>query len=229
MADLSILMPAYNEEATIERAIERVLEADLPVEDWELIVVENGSTDGTREILAKRDWPEQVRVFNVVRNRGKGDGVRRALAEARGRFSVILDADLEYDPNEIGLLLEPLLAGDAGAVFGTRMFQSHSAYGFWYVMGNRVINLSANVLYNAWISDILNCFKAMPTDLFRSLELREDGFGIDAEIPARLLRRGSVIYEVPVTYRARKREEGKKLSARDGVHVLATLLRCRVG
>ena len=220
-------MPAYNEEATIERAIERVLEADLPVE-YELIVVENGSTDGTRGVLTGREWPEQVRVVTVDVNRGKGDGVRRALEHARGRYSAILDADLEYNPAEIGELLAPFDDGHVGAVIGTRVFQSHSAYGFWYVVGNRAVNLAANVLYNAWISDILNCLKVMPTDLFRSLDLREDGFGIDAEIPARLLRRGVVIYEVPVTYRARKREEGKKLNTVDGLRMMRTLLRCRL-
>jgi len=225
--DLSILMPAYNEEATIERAIERVLEAELPV-DYEVIVVENGSVDGTRAVLTGREWPSHVRVVTVEVNRGKGAGVRRALQEARGEYSVILDADLEYNPEEIGALLEPFDDGHVGAVIGTRIFQSHSAYGFWYVVGNRAINLTANLLYNAWISDILNCLKVMPTELFRSLDLRENGFGIDAEIPARLLRRGVVIYEVPVTYRARRREEGKKLTTMDGLRVLRTLLRCRV-
>ena len=227
MAELSILMPAYKEEATIESAIERVLDAGLPV-DYELIVVENGSTDRTRAVLEGRDWPAHVSVVTVDVNRGKGDGVRRALERAEGRYSVILDADLEYNPAEIGELLAPFDDGHVGAVIGTRVFQSHSAYGFWYVVGNRAINLTANLLYNAWISDILNCLKVMPTDLFRSLDLREDGFGIDAEIPARLLRRGVVIYEVPVTYRARKREEGKKLTTMDGLRVLRTLLRCRV-
>lgn len=225
--DLSILMPAYNEQDTIERAIERVLAAEYPVERWELVVVENGSTDGTRRLLRERSWPEQVRIVELEVNRGKGAGVRRALAEARGAYSAILDADLEYEPAEIGNLLEPLLAGDADAVFGTRLFQSHSAYGFWYVVGNRGINLAANALYNAWISDILNCLKVVPTREFRALGLKEDGFGIDAEIPARLLRRGAVIYEVGVTYRARTRAEGKKLTVFDGLRVLRTLLRCR--
>jgi dolichol-phosphate hexosyltransferase len=228
MADLSILMPAYNEEATIERAVGEVLEAPYPVDGVELIVVENGSTDRTREILRAGDWPDEVRVVYVDSNKGKGDGVRRALAHARGTYSAIFDADLEYDAREIGMLLEPLLEGKGDAVIGTRLFQSHSAYGFWYVLGNRVINLTANVLYNAWISDILNCHKVMRTDTFRSLRLTEDGFGIDAEIPARLLRQGSKIYEMPVTYSARSREEGKKLSASDGFLLLRTLLRCRV-
>lgn len=226
--DLSILMPVYNERATIARAIERALEAELPVSGRELVVVDDGSTDGTREVLTGREWPPEVRVALSERNRGKGAGVRRALAEARGAYAAILDADLEYDPRDLAPLLEPLLAGEAQAVFGTRMFRSHSAYGFWYVLGNRAINLTANVLYNSWISDILSCYKAMPTELLRSLALREDGFGIDAEICARLLRAGVPIYEVPVTYRARSRAEGKKLRARDGVDALGALLRCRV-
>jgi dolichol-phosphate hexosyltransferase len=228
MPDLSILMPAFNEEASIERAIERVLAADLGVDEIELIVVENGSTDHTRATLEGREWPASVRILYVDHNIGKGDAIRRALAEARGAYTAVLDADLEYDPSDLRLLLEPLIRGDAEAVMGTRVFQAHSAYGFWYVLGNRAINLAANVLYNAWISDVLNCYKVMATELFRSLPLREDGFGIDAEIPARVLRAGVRIYEVPVTYRARSREEGKKLTARDGVRIMSTLIRCRV-
>jgi len=220
-------MPVFNEEATVEAAIERVLEADLPVDGLELVVVENGSTDRTREVLAARKWPDAVRVLQVEHNRGKGHGVRTALAEASGRYCAILDADLEYNPQDIGELLQPVMAGEADAAIGTRVFQAHSAYGFWYVVGGRGVTLAANVLYNAWMSDILNCLKVMPTDLFRSLRLREDGFGIDAEIPARLLRQGAAVYEVPVTYRARRREEGKKLSPRDGLRLLATLVRCR--
>lgn len=228
MPELSVLMPAFNEEASIETAIEHVLAAELGVDGVELIVVENGSTDRTRKILEGREWPAGVRILYVDRNVGKGDAIRRALAEARGDYTAVLDADLEYEASDLAHLLEPLLRGDAQMVMGTRLFQSHSAYGFWYVLGNRVINLTANALYNAWISDVLNCLKVMPTELFRSLPLREDGFGIDAEIPARLLRAGVRIYEVPVTYRARSREEGKKLTARDGVRIMATLLRCRL-
>jgi len=227
MTDLSILMPAYNEEATIEAAIERVLDADLGA-SFELVVVENGSSDRTRDVLRGREWPESVRVVEVERNRGKGDGVRTALAEARGTYSAILDADLEYDPGNLAALVEPLREGFADAVLGTRIFQAHSAYGFWYVMGNRSLNMAANVLYNAWISDLLSCLKVLPTELFRTLDLREDGFAIDAEIPARLLRAGLTIYEVPITYRSRSRAEGKKLHARDGLQILWTLLRCRV-
>ena len=169
MTELSILMPAYNEQRTIERAIERVLEADLGMDGFELIVVENGSTDATRAVLEGRDWPQQVQILTVESNRGKGDGVRRALAAANGTYSAILDADVEYDPVDLAALIEPLREEKAEAVFGTRVFQAHSAYGFWYVVGNRGLNLAANVLYNAWISDLLSCFKVMPTEHFRSL------------------------------------------------------------
>jgi hypothetical protein len=140
----------------------------------------------------------------------------------------VLDADLEYSPADLPSLLEPLRSGGAEAVFGTRGFQAHSAYSFWYVIGNRAVTFAANLLYNSWVSDIMTGHKAMRTELFRSLELRERGFAIEPEITARLLRRGVRIYEVPVTYRARTREEGKKLTALDGLRVIVTLLRCRV-
>ena len=154
--------------------------------------------------------------------------MRRALEHARGEYSTVLDADLEYDPASIPSLLEPLLAGDADAVYGVRGFQAHSAYSFWYVVGNKGVTLAANLLYNSWLSDLMTCHKLMSTSLFRSLDLRASGFAIEAEITARLLRRGGRIYEVPITYRARSRGEGKKLTPADGLRVLATLARCRV-
>jgi glycosyltransferase involved in cell wall biosynthesis len=224
--DLSILMPVYDERATVERAIGAVLEMKLPA-SYELIVVDDGSRDGTRELLESGSWPEHVRVLAHDRNRGKGAALRTALAEARGTFTTILDADLEYSPSDIPSLLEPLVRGDAQAVFGTRAFKSHSAYSFWYVVGNRAVTLVANVIYNCWISDLMTGQKALRTDLFRSLDLRERGFAVEAEIMARLLGRGIRIYEVPVEYSARSREEGKKLTALDGLRVLRTLLRCR--
>ncbi len=224
--DLTIAMPVYNERATIERAIESVLDAGFS--DYELVVVDDGSTDGTRDVLAGRAWPEQVRVLRHERNRGKGEALRTALAEAHGRYTTVLDADLEYSPDDIPALIEPLRTGEAEAVFGTRGFQSHSAYSFWYVVGNRAVTFAANLLYNSWISDLMTGHKALSTALFRSLDLRERGFAIEAEITARLLGRGIRIYEVPVVYRARSREQGKKLTAADGLRVLRTLLRCRV-
>ena len=226
---LSVLMPVYNERATVETAIERVLAVDLSVDDLELVVVDDGSTDGTCELLARRSWPARVRIVEHGRNRGKGAAIRTGIAAARGEYSTVMDADLEYDPSNFNTLLEPLLAHEADAVYGVRGFQAHSAYSFWYVVGNRAVTLAANVLYNSWLSDLMTCQKILDTELFRRLDLRADGFAIEAEITARLLRAGARIYEVPITYRARRREEGKKLTATDGLRVLATLARCRIG
>ena len=227
MSDLSILMPVYNEAATIERAIGRVFEAELPLDRVELVVVDDGSTDGTNEILSDDEWPPELKLLRHSSNQGKGAAIRTAAANASGEFSAILDADLEYDPVDIGRLLEPLLAGRAEAVFGTREFESHTSYGAWYVLGNKTVTLAANLLYNSWISDLMTCLKAMRTERLNALRLREPGFGIEAEIAARILRSGVRIHEVPITYTARSREEGKKLHAIDAARVLATLLRCR--
>jgi glycosyltransferase involved in cell wall biosynthesis len=226
--ELTIVMPVFNEHVRLERAVEAVLCARVS-DDLEVLVVDDGSTDGTRELLRERAWPAEVRVLYHDRNRGKGAAIRTALAEARGVFTTIMDADLEYEPSDIPALLAPLRSGDAKAVFGTRGFQSHSAFSFWYVVGNRAVTFAANLLYNSWVSDMMTGQKAMTTELFRSLALRERGFAIEAEITAKLLRRGIRIYEVPISYTARSREDGKKLLAVDGLRVLRTLLRCRVG
>ena len=227
MTELSVLMPVYNEEATVERAIRRVLDADVGTDDYELVVVDDGSSDRTREVLRDGDWPERVRIHYAQRNGGKGRAIREAMRQAEGRFAVILDADLEYDPNDLKPLLAPVRDGIADATYGTRAFQSHSAYSFWYVMGNRFLSMATNVIFNTWITDVYTCFKLMPTDLMRSLDLHENGFGIEAEITGRLLRRGAHIYEVPISYVARSREEGKKIKASDGLRGLMTLLRIR--
>jgi glycosyltransferase involved in cell wall biosynthesis len=225
---LSVLMPVYNEEATIEAAIDRVLNVDVSVDGIELVVVDDGSTDGTREVLSSRNWADSVRILHHERNRGKGAALRTGLEQARGGYCTVMDADLEYDPSNFDALLAPLVAGEADVVYGVRGFQAHSAYSFWYVVGNKAVTLAANILYNAWLSDLMTCQKVLKTSLFRSLPLRANGFAIEAEITARLLRDGVRIFEVPITYRARRREEGKKLRPVDGLRVLATLARCRI-
>jgi glycosyltransferase involved in cell wall biosynthesis len=220
-------MPAFNERATITTAIDDALSAELPVER-ELIVVDDGSTDGTAELLRAGAWPGEVKLVFHDRNRGTGAAVRTALTHAGGEFAAVLDADLEYRAADLTPMLEPLLAGDANVVFGTRAWHAHSSYGFRYVVGNKFVTFATNFLFNCWISDVMTCHKAMRTDLFRSLELKERGFGIEPEIAARVLQTGERIYEVPITYRARAREEGKKLTAADGLRVLRTLVRCRL-
>ena len=223
---LSILMPVYNERERVERAIAEVLATELPA-DFELIVVDDGSTDGTREILRGASWDERVRLIEHDHNQGKGAAIQTGLTHARGDFSAIFDADLEYDPADLGLLMPPLLDGRANACFGVRAFDGYTSHSFLFVLGNKGVTLACNVLYNVYLHDIMTCHKMIRTDLFRSLPLRSAGFAIEPEITARLVQHGERIFEVPVHYRARATDEGKKLTAMDGVRVIATLLRCR--
>ena len=224
---VSVLVPVFNESATVEASVEAVLAAELPVHAREVIVIDDGSTDGTHEVLANQDWPSEVKILTHPQNLGKGAAIQTGLRAASGTYTTIMDADLEYEAGDMRLLLEPLMSGEV-AVFGARGFQAHSSYSFWYVLGNKTVTLAANLLYNSWVADIMTCHKAVRSDVFRSLELREHGFAIEAEITARLLQRGVRIFEVPISYHARSREEGKKLTPRDGLRVLRTLIRCRM-
>jgi dolichol-phosphate hexosyltransferase len=223
---LSILMPVYNERERVERAISEVLATELPSE-FELIVVNDGSTDGTQEILRDGSWDSRVRLLEHPVNRGKGAAVQTGLAKAQGEYAAIFDADLEYDPADLGLLMPPLLDGRANASFGVRAFDGYTSHSFLFVLGNKGVTLACNVLFNVYLHDIMTCHKMVRTDIFRSLPLRSAGFAIEPEITARLVQRGERIFEVPVHYRARATDEGKKLTAIDGFRVLATLMRCR--
>lgn len=153
--------------------------------------------------------------------------MRTAAGLATGDYVIVCDADLEYMPSDIPALLEPILQGETDVVFGTRSFGSHTAYSFWYVVGNKAVTMVANILFNAWLSDLETCFKVMPLELYRDLDLREEGFGVEPEITGKLLKRQIRPYEVPISYRARGREEGKKLTWRDGVQALWILARIR--
>jgi glycosyltransferase involved in cell wall biosynthesis len=223
---LSILMPVYNERERVERAITEVLETELPTE-FELIVVDDGSTDGTRDLLRARTWDDRVRLLEHATNQGKGAAIQTGLAEARGEFSAIFDADLEYDPADLALLMPPLLDRRANASFGVRAFDGYTSHSFLFVLGNKGVTLACNVLFNVYLHDIMTCHKMIRTEIFRALPLRSPGFAIEPEITARLVQHGERIFEVPVHYRARATEEGKKLTALDGFRVLGTLMRCR--
>jgi dolichol-phosphate hexosyltransferase len=224
---LSILMPVYNERERVERAIAEVLATELP-DEFELIVVNDGSTDGTSEILRDGDWDGRVRLFEHAHNQGKGAAIQTALTHARGDFAAIFDADLEYDPADLALLMPPLLDGRSNACFGVRAFDGYTSHSFLFVLGNKGVTLACNMLYNVYLHDIMTCHKMIRTDLFRSLALRSPGFAIEPEITARLVQHGERIFEVPVHYRARSNDEGKKLTAVDGFRVIATLVRCRL-
>jgi glycosyltransferase involved in cell wall biosynthesis len=223
---LSILMPVYNERERVERAISEVLATELP-SDFELIIVDDGSTDGTSEILAGGSWDSRVRLFKHDHNQGKGAAIQTALREARGDFSCIFDADLEYDPADLALLMPPLLDGRANACFGVRAFDGYTSHSFMFVLGNKGVTLACNMLFNVYLHDIMTCHKMIRTPLFQSLALQSAGFSIEPEITARLVQKRERIFEVPVHYRARSNEEGKKLTARDGFRVIGTLMRCR--
>ena len=225
-AKLSILIPVYNEARTVETLVKRVLDVGFscPVE---IIIVDDASTDATAEILSRFHDERLVKLRHPV-NRGKGAAIRTGVSAATGEFMVPLDADLEYQPEEIPKLLEPVLSGEAEVVFGSRSFGSHAAYSFWYVMGNKAVTTFANVLFNAYIADLETCYKLVPLDLLRSLRIRSEGFGMEAEITGKLLARGIRPFEVPITYRARSREAGKKITWRDGVDAIWILARIRL-
>jgi glycosyltransferase involved in cell wall biosynthesis len=226
--DLSVIMPVFNERLTVERAIEQVLSVELPIASRELIVVDDGSSDGTTELLASLAEHPDVSVHTHERNTGKGAALRTGLAVAKGRFTAVVDADLELDPADLGPLLVPLLAGDATVVFGARVFPTDSARKLRYLLGNKGVSVAANLLFRSSLEDIMTAYKVMPTELFRSLPLRESGFGIEPEITACLLRLGVPISELSVHYEPRARKAGKKLTMFDGLRVIRTLVRCRL-
>jgi glycosyltransferase involved in cell wall biosynthesis len=222
---LSILMPVYNEAETVDVVVKRVLDVSYPC-DVELVIVDDGSSDATPALLARLDDP-RVSVHTHPVNRGKGAAVRTAASKATGTHVVMCDADLEYSPEDLPALLRPVLEGEADVVYGTRSFSSHTAYSFWFVLGNKGVTFIANALFDSWISDLETCFKLMPLPVYRSLDVRSAGFGMEAEITGKLLKRGVRPYEVPISYRARSRADGKKLTWRDGVEAVWILGRIR--
>lgn len=224
---LSILMPVYNEFPVLASAVKRVLDVSFPV-DIELIVVDDGSTDGTRSLYGAWADDPRVRIHLKDTNGGKGSAISKAAELADGDYVIVCDADLEYAPAEIPSLLRPILEGTATVVFGTRTFGSHNSYSYLYVLGNRAVTTVANILFNCYISDLETCFKLLPLDLYRSLGIESKGFGMEAEITAKLLSRGVRPFEVPISYNARGREQGKKLTWRDGVEAIFILTRQRV-
>jgi dolichol-phosphate hexosyltransferase len=223
---LAVLMPAYNEEATLEVILGHVLSRP---EVGQVIAVDDGSHDRTWEILegiARRD--SRVTPLRQEANAGKGAALRRAIAEIALPYAMVQDADLEYDPRDYPTLLAPLVEGRTDVVYGVRGFASHSSYSFWFVIGNKLVNLVTNLLFDCFISDVETGYKLMRSDLWKELGLTGNRFDIEPEITARLLRLGYRIHEVPIRYYARSREQGKKLTWRDGVHAVTTLLRLRL-
>ena len=224
-ANLAVIVPAFNEAPTLGRVLHRVL---LQPCVQQLVVVDDGSADGTFEVAERFLSDRRVSVHRHAVNRGKGAAIRTAVESVTAPLVIIQDADLEYDPLEYQIMISPLLQGRADVVYGVRGFAGQSAYSYWFVLGNRVLTTATNVLFNCYIQDMETGFKAMRTELMRRLSLHGDRFDIEPEITARILRLGYRIHEVPITYYARSREEGKKLTWVDGARALGTLLRLRL-
>jgi dolichol-phosphate hexosyltransferase len=224
---LSILMAAYNEENTIARAIDKILDVDCPCE-FELIVVDDGSTDATPVLLSRVSDP-RVRVHRQQSNQGKGAALLAAMSLATGTHALPFDADLEYDAQDISRVLEPVLNGRCEVVYGVRLLGNNTVCrSYVYAIGNRFLTRLANILFNAHLSDLHTCLKLIPLATLRSFDLHEKGFGLDSEITATLLRLGVRPFEVPVSYYARSHAEGKKITWRDGVACARILLRVRL-
>ncbi|MDI9570429.1 MAG: glycosyltransferase family 2 protein [Pseudomonadota bacterium] len=222
---LSVLIPCYNEAATIERVIDTVLQA--PVPDKEIIVVDDHSTDGTREILRERIEPRIARVVYHPVNKGKGAALRSALREATGDIVIVQDADLEYDPQEYPKLIGPILENKADVVYGSRFVGSgpHRVVYFWHRVGNGILTLFSNMLTNLNLTDMETCYKAFRRELLQSLVIEEDRFGFEPEITAKIARKKARIYEVGISYYGRTYEEGKKIRWTDGLWALWCILK----
>jgi len=221
---LSVVMPVYNERATVAEIVRRVLAVPLRIE---LVAVDDASTDGTREELQSLARERGFKLLLQDRNRGKGAAVRRGIEASTGDVIVVQDADLEYSPEEYPELLDLIVKGKADAVFGSRFIGRHRCFLFTHYLANLFLNLVTNVLYNTTMTDMETCFKAVRADVLKDLGLKSDRFGIEPEITAKLFKRGARVYEVPITYEGRDYSEGKKISWRDGFPALWTLVKYR--
>jgi glycosyltransferase involved in cell wall biosynthesis len=223
---LSILIPVYNEKATILELLRRVEAAALPLAK-EIVIVDDGSTDGTRELL--KDLGARAKVVLHERNRGKGAAIRTALEHATGDFTIIQDADLEYDPKDYAGLLVPMLDGRAEVVYGSRFLGGpHRVLFFWNYAANKFFTLMTNVLFNINLTDMGTCYKLFVTEKLKAIPLESERFGIEAELTAKVCKRRLRLYETPISYSGRTYEEGKKISWTDGFSYFWCLLRYRV-
>ena len=225
---LSIVVPVYNECSTVAQLLDAVRAVDLGGIEKQIVVVDDGSSDGTRDVLREQEGRGDILLRLLPRNMGKGAAVREGLGHVTGDVVLIQDADLEYDPADYPILLRPILTGKSKVVYGSRFLGEHKAMYFWHSVGNRFLTLLANILFDTTLTDMETCYKVFTADIARRLQLRSDRWGVDPEITAKILRMGYRIYEVPISYNGRERWEGKKISAwRDGPRVLLTLLRYR--
>ena len=224
---LSVLIPVYNEKATVLALLDAVAAAQVPLEK-ELVVVDDGSTDGTRELLNGLQG-KGIKIFFHEKNRGKGAALRTALEKATGDLAIIQDADLEYDPADYGAMVKPLLDGKADVVYGSRFLGGpHRGLLFWHRFGNWIFTMLANVLYDINLTDMGTCYKAFRREIVAAIPLRSERFGIEAELTAKFCKRKLRIFEVPISYSGRTYAEGKKITWKDGFAYLGALLRYRI-
>ncbi len=224
---LSVLIPCFNEKDTLTTIVERVRTVDTGLQ-IEIIAVDDGSTDGSREILQRLAADGILHAFYLPQNMGKGAAVQRALKEATGDILLVQDADLEYDPADYPALIRPILLGRTKVVYGSRFLGEHKAMYFWHSVGNKFLTLLTNVLYDTTLTDMETCYKVMTSDVAKRIRLTSPRWGFDPEITAKILKTGTRIYEVPVSYAGREFHEGKKISWRDAFVVMVTLVRCRI-
>jgi glycosyltransferase involved in cell wall biosynthesis len=225
MARLSVVIPVYNEVRTLEGLVDAVRACD--VLDLEILVVDDGSTDGTRELLREKIEPRVARVLYHDRNRGKGAALRSGFAAARGDLVLVQDADLEYDPRDYGRLVAPILEGKADVVYGSRFTggASHRVLYFWHYLGNRFLTLLSNMLTNLNLTDMEVCYKVFRREVLEQITLEEDRFGFEPEITAKVARLGCRVYEVGISYAGRTYHEGKKVGWRDGARAVWCILK----
>lgn len=224
LIQLSVLVPAYNEEKTIKDVLQKLVKQK---EVFEVVVIDDASKDNTSK-LAKSVKDSRIRVIRHTKNQGKGKAIQTGLHEAKGNYILIQDADLEYDPAEISILLDPVRSGRATVIYGSRFFGAHTNMFYWHFIGNKLLNFFINILYDTTLSDMETCYKLLPTDVMRSLHLQENDFRIEPEITCKLIRAGHKIFEVPITYVSRTYEEGKKITWVDWFYAVETILKNRI-
>jgi glycosyltransferase involved in cell wall biosynthesis len=226
---LSILMPVYNEARTIREIISRVEAVPLDGVLKELIIVDDGSTDGTREVLQELSRDTTHKIYFHAQNMGKGAALRTGLTYAAGDIILIQDADLEYDPREYAELIKPILEGRADVVYGSRLSGGKvaRAFNFWHFIGNKLLTLITNILYNAILSDMETCYKVFRADVIKNIQIKSNRFDFEPEITAKVLKRRHKLYELPISYYGRDFHEGKKITWRDGFSALWALIKYR--
>ncbi|EKD52966.1 MAG: glycosyl transferase family 2 [uncultured bacterium] len=227
MKKISIIMPVFNEEAFVITAIKRVMATKIDGLSKEIIVVDDGSTDGTRQRLRRFGGLAKIKVITLKKNQGKGAAIRRGLKEVAGDVVVIQDADLEYDPKEINLLLKPIVEGDADVVYGSRFMgdRPHRVLFFWHMLANNFLTLASNMCTNLNLTDMETGYKMFTKEVAGKLDLKENRFGMEPEFTAKIAKMGARVYEVGISYHGRNYRQGKKIGWKDGFHALWCILK----